>query len=317
MKKRPLSKLVVKRISTSPYFKESFARLEKETIERAANATVLPLNSTEPADILITNTHTLTDKISSADQEQCQLMIHPNSGYDNLGAEFVAAARFPVIVGNPIRAQAVTNFILSALFSHYSRLPSQQAWDEGRKWKRRLLSELSIVILGGGHIGSLLEKSLLPLAGKIQVFDPYQGRSALDLNGVDVVIPACSLNAENHHFIDRDFLAKLNEDFLLINAARGQLVKTNDLIDILKKRPGAFAFLDVFETEPADFSLFKELNNVQLSSHIAGVYSSIDETTANYVGNVIADFQTMEEAAFNEKYKSVLLKSRLQNGMLV
>lgn len=322
MKKRPASKtfvktFIVKRISTSPYFKESFARLEKETIESRADAEVLPLNSPAPADILITNTHTDTETIAEADLERCQLMIHPNSGYDNLGAAFIKRASFPVITGNPIRAHAVANFILSALFSHYSPLPAHQVWDEGRKWPRKLLSELSIVILGKGHIGTLLEKSLLPLAGELQVFDPHQGLTQLLLDGVDVVIPACSLNEQNRHMINRDFLTRLAPDFLLINAARGQLVNTDDLLDVLSKQKNAFAILDVFEDEPADFTLFKNHSNVALSSHVAGVYSGIDAVTARFVAEVVYDFQTMEENHFMEKYKNVLLKNRLQNGMLV
>ncbi len=323
MKKRPLSNIIVKRISTSPYFKESFARLEKETIESKADVTtqitVLPLNSPDPADILITNTHTIPSKISAADLERCQLMVHPNSGYDNLASEasFVSKVRFPVIVGNPIRAQAVTNFILSSLFSHYSSVPSQQIWDEGRKWNRKLLSELSIVILGQGHIGSLLHKSLTPLAGRLQIYDPYQGLNQLDLNGVDVVIPACSLNEKNVHMINRSFLSQLNDDFLLINAARGPLVKTDDLIAVLTERPEAYAILDVFENEPADFTVFKNLKNISLSSHVAGVYSGIDQTTANYVAAVVYDFSKMDEKDFREKYKSVMLNDRFQNGMLI
>lgn len=321
MKKRPLSNLIVKRISTSPYFKESFARLEKETIESKADATrhisVLPLNSPDPADILITNTHTIPSQISESDLQRCQLMIHPNSGYDNLEASFIESVRFPVIVGNPIRAHAVANFILSTLFAHYSSLPVQKTWDEGRKWNRKLLSELSIVILGRGHIGTLLEKSLTPLAGRLQVFDPYQGKNQLDLNLVDVVIPACSLNKKNFHLIDRTFLSQLNEDFLLINAARGQLVATDDLISVLKEKPRAYAYLDVFEKEPADFTLFKNLDNITLTSHIAGVYSGIDQMTANFVASIVYDFSTMEENDFKLKYKSVLLNDRFQNGMLI
>lgn len=317
MKKRLLSNFKVKRISTSPYFKESFAQLEKSTIEKKADAIVLPLNSPESAEVLISNTHTVTSKISPSDKTHCRLMIHPNSGYDNLEASFVSSVTFPIVIGNPIRAQAVANFILSALFSHYSKIPTEKNWDEKRSWKRKLLSELKILILGKGHIGSLLEKSLSPLAKSVHIYDPYKGSELFESKNIDVVIPACSLNTKNWGMINRDFLLNLNSDFLLINAARGQLVVTEDLISVLKMRPHAFAYLDVFENEPADFSLFNDVPNVHLTSHTAGVYSSIDEATAEYVATVIDDFQTMDQSLFHEKYKSVLLSSRLQNGMLI
>ncbi|MGZ3790429.1 MAG: NAD(P)-dependent oxidoreductase [Bacteriovorax sp.] len=314
MKKRTPSKLTVKRISTSPYFKESFAKLEKDSIEQKAEALVLPLNSSAPTDVLITNTHTIVENISLSDYSHCKLMIHPNSGYDNLHTDFVRDAPFPIVIGNPIRAHAVANYILSALFSHYSPVREERAWSKTRKWERRLLSELNVLILGEGHIGSLLKKSLSPLVANLAVYDPYQKNSTLRLENIDVLVPACSLNAKNHHMIDRDLLMALKDNFLLINAARGNLVKTTDLIDVLKMRPDAFAVLDVFEKEPADFSQFSDLKNIRLSSHIAGVYADIDNVTASFVAKVIFDFQNLEDFDFKEKYKNVFLKNRLVNG---
>lgn len=311
------SKLTVKRISTSPYFKESFAKLEKDSIEQKAEAIVLPLNSETPTDILITNTHTILENISLNDYNHCKLMIHPNSGYDNFHTDFVKKAPFPIVIGNPIRAHAVTNFILSALLSHFSPIPKETTWNKTRKWERRLLSELNVLIIGMGHIGSLLKESLTPIVGNLSLYDPYLKNDALDLKKIDVVIPVCSLNKKNHHLINRNFLMELNEDFLLINASRGALVKTDDLIDVLKLRPRAFAILDVFEKEPADFELFSTLANIQLSSHIAGVYSNIDSATASFVASVIFDFQNLEDQSFKEKYKHVLLKNRLQEDFLI
>ncbi len=311
------SKLTVKRISTSPYFKESFAKLEKDAIETKAEAEMLPFNSDLPADILITNTHTIVENISTSDYNHCKLMIHPNSGHDNFSADFVSKASFPIIIGNPIRAHAVTNFILSALLSHFSPIPRETTWSKTRKWERRLLSELNVLLIGMGHIGGLLKESLTPLVGSLSIYDPYLKNTTLDLSNIDVVIPVCSLNKKNHSFINRKFLMELNEDFLLINASRGSLVKTDDLIEVLKLRPNAYAILDVFEKEPADFNQFKDLTNIQLSSHIAGVYSNIDNETATFVASVISDFQQLKEESFKEKYKRVLLKNRLRDDFII
>lgn len=317
MKKRMPSKLTVKRISTSPYFKESFAKLEKESIETKAEAEMLPFNSELPADILITNTHTIVENISTSDYNQCKLIIHPNSGHDNFSVDFVKKAPFPIVIGNPIRANAVTNFILSALFSHFSPIPKETVWSKTRKWDRRLLSELNVLILGLGHIGSLLKESLTPLVGSLSVYDPYRENTTLNLTNIDVVIPVCSLNKKNHSLINRKFLMELNENFLLINASRGSLVKTDDLIEVLKLRPNAYAVLDVFEKEPADFNIFADVKNIQLSSHIAGVYSNIDNETALFVASVVSDFQNLEDDSFKEKYNHVLLKNRLRDDFII
>ncbi|MBP9680815.1 MAG: hypothetical protein KBD76_05385 [Bacteriovorax sp.] len=321
MKKGKASKLAVKRISTSPYFNEHFALLEKQIIESLGFTEVLTFNSAEVADVLITNTHTQLEQLSAIDIERCKLMIHPNSGYDNFSADFIKQTPFPVIIGNPIRAQAVTEFILSALFSHYTSIPSQITWDKNRLWPRKRLSELSLLILGKGHIGALLEATLKPLVHSISFFDPYcestQHIPLPDLKNIDVLIPACSLNQNNHGLINYDWLTQLKKDFLLINAARGALVKTQDLITVLQQQKKAHAYLDVFELEPADFSLFKGLENIKLSSHIAGVYANIDQATSEYEASVIFDFQNITSEEFENKYQTTLLKNRLRGHFLI
>lgn len=311
MKRGLKNKLTVKRISSSPYFSPDFLDKEKNTILHLTGAEMLPPNSFDLASILITNTHTDVSSISIEQLEYCQLMIHPNSGYDNFSTSFIKTAHFPIVIGNPIRASAVTNFILSAIFSHYSPIPNQTTWSHSRQWQRKLLSELSFLILGQGHIGTLLNKSLSPLAKEVRLFDPYAGFPVLDLKNIDVVIPACSLNEKNHHFINKDFLLALNEDFLLINAARGSLVNSSDLQEALAVRPNAFAILDVFEKEPVDFKQFKKTKNISLSSHIAGVYKNIDTATVDFETKVILDFINSDEQVFEKNYKTMILKNRI------
>ena len=311
MKKGIRSNLSVKRISTSPYFSPDFEKLEKDIIKKLTNADMLASNDEKIASILITNTHTDTKKIRKEQIEACELLIHPNSGYDNLSVEFIKSAKFPIIIGNPIRAMAVSNYILSALINHYSSLPIETLWSEKRKWPRKLLSELNILVLGKGHIGSILSQSLTPLVSNISFFDPFEGFHELNLKNIDVVILACSLNNENRHIINNHFLDQLNDNFLLINAARGGLVKTDDLIKTLTLKPKAYAVLDVFEKEPADFSLFSSLKNIKHTSHIAGVYQNIDLITAQFEAQVIHDFITFDESDFLSAYKKTNLKNRL------
>ena len=279
---------------------------------------MLPFNSEVIADILITNTHTDLSQISNDQLKVCKLMIHPNSGYDNFEAEFVNKANFPIVIGNPIRAHAVANYILSALYSHYSPIPSVTTWNEKRQWPRKLLNELNILILGLGHIGSILKTSLSNQCASLTFFDPYLMDTDLNLKNVDVVILACSLNKLNYQIINKKFLLQLNDDFLLINTARGGLVKTSDLLETLAKKTNSYAILDVFENEPADFSIFNSIKNILISSHIAGVYQKIDTTTVEFEAAIIKDFVQLSKNKFEKKYSKMILKNRLSSdGFLI
>jgi len=318
MKQKTTSKFLIKRISKSPYFLDSFFNNEIKRLSSIANVEMLPFDSSELADILITNTHTKVESITSEQLEKCQLMIHPNSGYDNFTSTFVKDHNFSIIIGNPIRAQAVANYILAALFGHFSPLPYESKWNQSRVWNRKLLSECKILLIGQGHVGSLLKTALRGLAGELRVYDPYLNNSALELKGIDVIIPVCSLNNKNQYMIDSHFLSQCNSDFLIINAARGKLVNTAELMKTLREQPKAFAILDVFEKEPLDFSLIADTPNVKLSSHMAGVFSTIDTTTISFEENCIRDFTKMNTLEFEKTYKKLILKNRLiENDFLI
>lgn len=308
--KNGVSKLRIFRTSTSPYFPSDFNQREKNTLE-GLNAEMV---SGLPCDILITNTHTDFTKLKYSDLDNLKLIIHPNSGYDNFNAELISKLKIPVILGSTIRAQAVTQYILSALFTHFTPVAHQKSWSPQREFNRPLLGDLKITIIGHGHIGKLLSSTLKPLVRKLEIIDPFLNQSG-ELDNSDVVILACGFNFSNHHLVNEEFLTRLSPNVLLINAARGELIETNSLVKFLKNNKNAYAVLDVFEKEPNDFSAFNELTNIKTTSHIAGVFNGIDQATIDFEASVIHDFLTNKD--FEKKYYAENLKNRLhEKGLL-
>ena len=87
------------------------------------------------------------------------------------------------------------------------------------------------------------------------------------------------LTPETAYWIDKDFLGRFRKDIYLINCARGKIIKTNDLIELLRTGKIKGAGLDVLENEkidqlsPEEQKIFNELlqfNNVIITPHIAG-----------------------------------------------
>jgi D-3-phosphoglycerate dehydrogenase len=267
--------------------------------------------------ILISNTHTDFNKLPLERLNQTKLLLHPNSGYDNIPAAFVHKAPFPIITGNSIRAHAVTEYILGALFHHFSSLPLSEKWDTSRTWDRLRLADQSVFILGYGHIGKLLEQSLKPLVKKIIIHDPYQGLDHKNPEGSDVVLLASSLNKTSKGIIDKAFLSRLAPRWVLINGARGALIKEADLISSLKEDPSSSAYLDVFEKEPLDFSQFSSINNLHTSSHIAGVSENLDELILAFERDCTENFLThrSNRGSFETYFKELLLKNKLSTDI--
>ena len=299
----------ITRTSISPYQNPDFQ--EKE---RAIFAEFEKIEG--PGEILITNTLT---NISAIDIKDLQLIIHTNSGYDNFPIDFVKKVDFPIVVGNEIRAQAVSEYILFCLFKRFGNLLHQTNWD--RKLKNRfLLKEKNILIVGSGHVGTLVKKSLEPLAGNIFVVDPFvkgciKSLNDAPLNICDVIILCPSLNPTSFHLINWEILEKLPTDLTLINPSRGNLISQKDLLDFLKKNGNAFAFLDVFDEEPHDLA-FPEIKNLFTTSHIAGVFENLDDQIIDFERRVLQDFFN-RRSDFHTIYKNSLLKNRIKDNFLV
>jgi D-3-phosphoglycerate dehydrogenase len=316
MKKTPESSQytkTIKRVSTSPYFSAAFNQLEVEALTPYVD--MLESTLSTPTNILITNTHTNFDLLSAEQIKKLELIIHPNSGYDNFPVDFVRGSKAPIIIGSTIRAQAVSQYVMSALLNHFSPIQHETQWSHERKWPRKLISELKVTLIGYGHIGKILNAFLSPLVKSICVYDPYENLTVFDYKNSDLVILACGLNNRNRHIINKNFLNTISEKALIINAARGGLIKTADLVNFLSANDEAFAVLDVFEKEPNDFSEFSGLQNIKLTSHIAGVYKNIDQFTIDFEVSVVKDFIELTEFDFQNKYQKMILQNKLRNDV--
>lgn len=307
------------RLHTSPYFPSHFRNLEEKLAQKLGLAyhegkSSPIIKSDQDKLIVITNTHCKLPEDLSQSANNIELLIHANSGFDNISYEWSQSIDFPIILGNPIRAHGVANMILSHLFNHFSPLHHQKSWDKSRTYDRKLLKELSVLILGYGNIGQILERVLTPLCGTLTILDPLKNMSG-PKEHYDIVIPVPSLNQSSLGMIDELFLTKQSEELVLINSSRGPIVKEDQLLRFLKSNPKATAYLDVFENEPTDFSKL-ELKNLNTTSHIAGVSKNLYQESLDFIEKVIHDFQQHDLQNFTTNYKDLHLQQRSHKDFL-
>lgn len=317
MKNKEQKNFHVVRLCISTYQAANYAKTEESALselEQIVSYSMLEAPSDGEL-ILITNTNLNFSSISEEIKQRTALLIHPNSGYDNIPFNFVQAANFPIILGNPIRAHAVVEYTMSCLFHHFSQVPYSHQWKPGREWNRQRICDQKVQIIGHGHIGKPLCESLKPLVKELWIFDPYQGKDDLKINQADVIILAASLEDSSRQFLNERSLAKLKDDVLIINGARGKLIEQKALLNFLSTHPKATAYLDVFEKEPLE-NEFEGIPNAFLSSHIAGVYSDLDKNIALYVKQVAEDYLNTSELDFQEKYKMLNLKNFTKSSFL-
>jgi phosphoglycerate dehydrogenase-like enzyme len=87
----------------------------------------------------------------------------------------------------------------------------------------------------------------------------------------DWLVLACPLSDRTRGLVNADVLARMAPHARLVNVARGEVVVEQDLIDALRNKALAGAYLDVFEHEPlAGQSPLWDLENVIVTPHSAG-----------------------------------------------
>ena len=148
---------------------QQFERLETEALEKVPG--LQKAEDINNANVIISNSETYPESLPA----DIELVIHPNSGYDQFKKNWLQFRDIPVIVGSSIRLHAVGEYYMSCIFKHFSPIPKHESWDKERQWERPLINELKVLILGLGHIGSYMKDTLGHTAKEVHVHDPSLG----------------------------------------------------------------------------------------------------------------------------------------------
>ena len=118
----------------------------------------------------------------------------------------------------------------------------------------------------------------------------HQVKSLDDLLiNADIIVVSLPGSPETHHLIDNKSFKKMKSSSILINIARGEIVKESDLIVALKNKSIRGAGLDVYEFEPSVPKALIDLENVVLLPHLGTAALSVREKMGNLaLENIIA-----------------------------
>lgn len=207
-----------------------------------------------------------------------------SAGFDRVPMDYVKAHGIEIHNARGVYSIPMAEFAMAGVLQLYKKLAAFGESQRQHKWeKRRDILELSgktVCILGCGSVGTECAKRFaafgctvlgVATSGRQQEhFDRIVPREALEevLPEADVVILTLPLTKETRHLIGKDQLAKMKENAILVNMARGAVVDTGALVQALKEKIISGAVLDVFEEEPLDpNSPLWDLDNVLLTPH--------------------------------------------------
>ena len=186
-----------------------------------------------------------------------------------------------------VNHHAVAEHTISLLMGVARDFPKQDQHVRSGRWIRRAFPRVmgtTLGIVGLGRIGQAVATRARGLGMNVIAYDPYANKEfaaewQIELVPLDELYTRSdyvSLHSpstpETAHMINRESLAKMKPGSVLINTARGSLIKEVDLIESLKSGHLRGAGLDVYEVEPLPTnSPLLELDNVLLSGHVAGL----------------------------------------------
>ncbi len=261
--------------------------IEHPGVEPATKADLLTL--LPPADACLTSWGVAQlDAEVIAAAPRLKLMAHMGGSVQRFISQALWARNVRVTTAAPVLAEDVAITTLGLMIVGIKRIwPLGQhvragGWRESPYWPARELRHKQVGLVGASNVGRHLIRLLEPFQVQILLYDPFVTPEAAAELGVEKVeLPELLQRADiltlhapakpaTDQLINAAGLARLKDEALIINTARGSLIDEPALIAELSKGR-FFAFLDVTDPEPpAADSPLRRLENVVVLPHLAG-----------------------------------------------
>lgn len=228
---------------------------------------------------------------------QLKFIARVGAGLENIDLEKTQELGIEVLAAPEGNRHAVGEHALGMLLALNNRLIIADSEVRKGMWLREEnrgfeLKDKTIGIIGYGAMGSAFASKLRGLDCRVIAYDKYKqgyGNSQVEESSLeelqqeaDIISIHLPQNSETLFYIDQDFLDACQKQIVLINTARGKIVRIAAVVEALKTGKIRGACLDVLEYEKSsfenlvqegstdDFEYLLQSNKVILSPHIAG-----------------------------------------------
>ena len=225
-------------------------------------------------------------------------------GLDNV--DIAEASRRGIVVMNTPEGNTITTaeHTMAMMMAISRNIPQATTSLKSGKWEKkafkgRELFNKTLGLIGAGHIGRIVADRARGMKMKVIVFDPYlkpETVEKLDLEPVsldellaraDYVTVHTPKTEETFDMINRDALAKMKKDAILLNCARGGIVNEEAVCEALESGRLAGAAFDVFTIEPPEGNRLMNLDNFICTPHLGASTQEAQDNVAKEVAEQI------------------------------
>ena len=233
-------------------------------IERIAPEDIIP-EAVADADAMIIRTRTRcnADLLGGS---RVRFIATATIGTDHIDRQWCESHGITIASAPGCNAPAVAQYVTASLLA---------LMPEGLKDK-------TIGVVGVGHVGSIVADWAAQLGMKVLLNDPPRALAEPGFNNtpLDELLPVADVvtfhvphikggDFPTHHIADAALFDKLKPGAVVINSARGPIVKTDDLVVALESGKVGRAVIDCWEGEPEISRRLLELVSIA-TPHIAG-----------------------------------------------
>lgn len=239
------------------------------------------------ARVVVTKELPVNAELLSQFPDTVKLIVEAGTGYNNI--DLNAAKERGITVCNipAYSTERVAHTVIMMILNFASTMQKQIGMlakgDRSNFTKYLQVSHTEVNgktlgVIGAGHIGMEVIKVAKALGMNILVHTRTPKADgdgiryvSLDelLENSDYITLHCPLNEQTKHMINKDAIAKMKPNAVIVNTGRGPLINEADLCEALAAKRIAGAGLDVQEVEPpAEDSPLYTLDNVIITPHM-------------------------------------------------
>lgn len=241
------------------------------------------------------------------------------AGLDKIDVAYVESKGIEILNAPEGNRDALAEHAMGLLLSLLNNLGKADRevrdwiWDrEGNRGAE--LSDKTIAIIGYGNMGQAFVQRLRAFDCRILVFDKFkkgfgtknveEASLAKIFEKADILSLHVPLTEETRGWINKEFIENFRKDIYIINTARGEVLPTKDLLELMDSGKIKGAALDVLEKEKfdqltiAEKAIFTDLfsrKNVILSPHVGGwTFSSYKRINEVLIGKIATHYRLLD-----------------------
>ena len=258
--------------------------------------------------LVIRSATKVTEKLLDA-AKRLKVVGRAGIGLDNV--DIGAATKRGVVVMNTPGGNVVTTaeHAIAMMLAMTRNIPrGTQTLKSGRWEKKKLqgreLFDKVLGVVGYGKIGSIVADRARGLKMRVIVHDPMVTPEVIEKGGfesvslselyrrADYITVHVPKMKETTGLLDAAAFGQMKAGVMVVNCARGGIVKESDLYDALVSGRVAAAALDVFETEPPGKNPLFELDQVICTPHLGASTREAQTNVAVAVAEQIIRYLT-------------------------